>query len=505
MVTAQVSSAATSQPAVTGTSQNAAQNALTTVTHLVSSVINFVLNPMAGTSPTTPAQPPLIWGLLAFARKEFDNFFGALAGDASASAAGAQQLTTFALAAATNTIPPRPAFPTPGQQLSPSTNFVDWVTGNFLPNNTYQRFGVWGTDVGTMWDNGIPDNPSGVVDDPSDPYEVHQILMAVGDTFSGANMTGNWMSNTLFRSSDTNLADGISIADGQWFNGNMFGGAPLSSPTTARQIVLQNELPAGLPAGVTLIPTAGISLSTPGTEFGATQYLSFMSVKQWGSPGSWTTNYSGIAYSTDNGENWQIAPSSIRQNSAFSGNKNFQQAALVMGNDGYVYAYGTPNGRQGAAYLSRVLPQNILDASKYQYYSAGTKSWFGSTPAGWYTNAPSKATAVFGKQSGACGVANPGNTVSEMSVQYNDYLGKYIVMYTDQFNNVVIRTSDSPQGAWSTATTILAQQTGGIYAPMMNPWSPSTLGTGSDLFWNLSLSSDYDIMEMHTDLSQVQV
>ena len=44
-----------------------------------------------------------------------------------------------------------------------------------------------------------------------------------------------------------------------------------------------------------------------------------------------------------------------------------------------------------------------------------------------------------------------------------------------------------------------------MYAPMMNPWSPSTLGTGSDLYWNLSLYSDYDIMEMHTDLSLVQV
>jgi hypothetical protein len=228
-----------------------------------------------------------------------------------------------------------------------------------------------------------------------------------------------------------------------------------------------------------------------------------MSVKQWGSPGQWTTNYSAIGYSTDNGENWQIAPSSVRLNSPYSGNKNFQQAAFVMGNDGYVYSYGTPNGRQGAAYVSRVLPQEILNVSQYQYYSKGTKSWFSSTPAGWYTNAPSKATPVLGKEGGACGVANPGNTVSEMSVQYNDYLNKYVVLYGDQFNNIVIRTSDSPEGAWSTATTILTQQTGGIYAPMMQPWSPSTMGTGSDLYWNLSLSSEYNLMLMHTDLSKV--
>jgi hypothetical protein len=283
----------------------------------------------------------------------------------------------------------------------------------------------------------------------------------------------------------------------------MFGGAPLSGPTTARPIIFKELLPAGLPTGVTLIPTAGISLPTPGTQFGATQYLSFMSVKQWGSAGSWTTNYSGIAYSTDNGENWKVAPTSIRMNSPYSGNRNFQQSAFVMGNDGYVYAYGTPNGRQGAAYLSRVLPQNILDASKYEYYNKGTSGWFSNTPAGWYKNDPSKASPVFGKEGGACGVANAGNTVSEMSVQYNKSLGKYMVMYGDQYNNIVIRTSDTPQGTWSTAKTILNQQNGGIYAPMMHPWSPSTMGTGSDLYWNLSLWSEYNVMLMHTDLTKV--
>jgi Domain of unknown function (DUF4185) len=492
MMAAQLTTVETSQPTVATTPQNP----LTAVTNMVSSVIGFVLNPLAGSTPTSPAQPPLIWGLLAFARKEFDNFFAALGGESAQGASAVQQLSSLALSAVVNPIPPRPAFPTPGQQLSPSTNFVDWVTGNFLPNNTSQRFAVWGTDVGTMWDNGIPD-------DPTTPINEHQVLIAVGDTFSGANMTGAWRANTLFRSSDTNLADGMSIPDGQWFNGNMFGGAPLSSPTTARQIILQNELPAGLATGVTLIPTAGISLPTPGTQFGATQYLSFMSVKQWGSPGQWATNYSAIAYSTDNGENWKIAPSSVRLNSPYSGNDNFQQAALVMGSDGYVYSYGTPNGRQGAAYVSRVLPQDILNVSKYQYYNKGTAGWFWSTPAGWYTNAPSQATPVFGQDGGACGVANAGNTVSEMSVQYNKQLNKYVVLYGDQFNNIVIRTSDTPQGTWSTATTILTQQNGGIYAPMMQPWSPSTMGTGTDLYWNLSLWSEYNVMLMHTDLTKV--
>ena len=485
-------------------------NPLDVVTSLVSSVVDWVLGPIAGTSPVAPAQGPLGWTLLAYARREIENFVTAVTDGAVSNPVVAAEATSLVAAApldaasaapfaAAAVVPPRPASPVPGQQISSSTSFVDWVTGNFEPNDTYNRFGIWGTDVGTMWDNGIPD-------DPTTPIDEHQVLIAFGDTFGGPNMTGTWRLNTLFRSSDINLADGLSVPDGQWLNGNMFGGAPLWGPTYARQIILPERLPPGLPAGVTLIPTAGISVPTPDTQFGATQYISFMSVKQWGAAGQWTTNYSAMAYSTDNGENWYIAPTSVRQNDPWSGNDKFQQSALVRPGDGYVYAYGTPNGRQGAAYLSRVPEQDILDVSQYEYYSSGSAGgWFGigAKPAGWYKNDPAAATAVFGNDKGACGVAKAGNQVSEMSVQYNKQLDKYVVLYGDQFNNIVIRTSDTPEGTWSSATVLMPQQPGGIYAPMMHPWSPSTLGTGNDLYWNLSLWSEYNVMLMKTDLTKI--
>lgn len=469
-----------------------ALNPVAAVMKAVSGALNWAFNPMG-----SPAQPTLAWTVLAFARKEIDNLLTAIKPQNVVSALTTTgQVLSNPMAALTTIMNPRPAWPTPGLQLSPSTSFVDWVTGNFAPNDTYTRFGVWGTDVGTAWDNGI-------ADDPSTPINEHQVLMAFGDTFSGPNMTGNWLNNILFRSSDANLADGISIPAGQWFNGNMFGGTPLSSPTTARQIILPAKLPAGLPSGVTLIPTSGISVPTPGTQFGATQYLSFMSVKQWGAPGQWTTNYSAMAYSTDNGENWTIAPQSVRQN--WGGNANFQQAALVRPGDGYVYSYGTPNGRGGAAYISRVAEADILDASKYEYYNKGSAGgWFGigAIKQGWYKD-PSKAGVVFGRDTGACGIGKPGNQVSEMSVQYNPTLGKYVTLYGDQFNNIVLRTADRPEGTWSAATVLMPQQNGGIYAPMMQPWSPSTLGTGTDLYWNLSLWSEYNVMLMKTDLTKL--
>lgn len=486
----------------------------TAVVNVVNSMIDWARQ-KAAADPGSAPPPPFMWALMSFARRELENLFAAnmatslarsaaatptslaLAADATADATAAATVDAAAAAALV------PYSPFLNPQLSTSTNFVSWVTGPYIYSdptlgNTNLRYDVYGTDVGTMWDNGM-------VDDPSTPWNEHQVLIAVGDTFGSANMTGRHIYNTLFRSSDDDLSDGMTIPDGEWFNGNMFGGAPLSGPTEARPII---NRPSWLPGSVTLIPTAGISLPTEVTEdtpFGTIQYVSFMSVSNWGSAGRWSTNYSAIAYSTDNGENFTVAPESVRYNSIFSGNKNFQQSAFVKGDDGYVYMYGTPNGRQGGAYLARVASDDILDVDQYQYYKKASSGFFGfgASPAKWVKNSPSSASAIIGKSGGACASTKPGYTVSEMSVQYNDYLDKYVVMYGDQFNNIVIRTSDKPQGGWSEAKVLISQQSGGIYAPMMHPWSPSTVGTGSDLYWNLSLWSEYNIMLMRTDLTKI--
>ncbi|MEW5811134.1 MAG: DUF4185 domain-containing protein [Actinomycetota bacterium] len=448
----------------------------------------------AGQGQTAP--PPFLGALMSVARRELE----ALSAARTTRVATANLTTDTQAAAAAAALTPYSPWLNP--QVSSSTNFVSWVTGGYdyadpTKANTVDRFSVWGTDVGTMWDNGM-------VDDPATPnYNEHQVLIAVGDTFSGANMTGRHIFNTLFRSSDTNLSDGITIPNGEWFTGNMFGGAPLDGPVNARPIINPEKW---LPTSVTMIPTAGVSVNVPVTKdtpYGTIQYVSYMSVSKWGSAGKWTTNYSAIGYSVDNGENFTIDPKSIRYNSFLSGNKNFQQSAYVKGDDGYIYVYGTPNGRQGAAYLSRVTPENILDPSKYEYYKAASKGWFGSSAAGWVKGNPSAATAIIGKSGGFLGFTKPGYTVSEMSVQYNEYLGKYVVLYGDQNNSIVMRTADSPEGVWSDAKVLMTQQSGGIYAPMMHPWSPSTLGTGSDLYFNLSLWSSYNVMLMHTDLTKV--
>ena len=189
-----------------------------------------------------------------------------------------------------------------------------------------------------------------------------------------------------------------------------------------------------------------------------------------------------------------------------SGNQNFQQSAFVKppagspeAAAGYVYAYGTPSGRGGTVYLSRVKQDQILDQTKYEY-------WNGT---GWVANRPSAATPVLpGKTTSFFGLFKRTTypTAGEMSVQYNQYEQKYIMLYTDQSNNVVMRKADRPEGPWSAPTTLVTSSAmPGLYAPMIHPWSSENVPEAEKqyLYWNLSTWGDYQVKLMRTDLNKV--
>ena len=369
-------------------------------------------------------------------------------------------------------VPARPDQPIPGAQpVTPSaadptaavggaqTSLVEWVSGPIGPNQTLQRFGVSGTDLGIMWDNGDAAN--------------RQVLMAFGDTFGFCSLRGHQRRyNILFRSSDRELSQGIHVPNGAV--GNAYSGSPVWQPGLSKQVI--NSIRRA-PTEASVIPTAGISV-------GRTQYVNFMSVKQWGGNGEWSTNYSAIAMSRDNGQSWNIYPGTVRTPAADSlagaryaaGNENFQQGAFMRPGDGYIYSFGTPSGRAGSVFLTRVPEGLIPDVTKYQYWTGG--SWAQSNPAA--------AAPIFG------------GPVGEMSAQYNSYLKQYLILYTDGANNVAARTAPAPQGPWSAPQTLVsaAQIPGGIYAPYLHPWS-----TGKDVYFTLSLWSAYNVMLMHTELA----
>ena len=339
-----------------------------------------------------------------------------------------------------------------------TASVVRWITG---PNSdSYERFTISGADLGVLWDNGDPDN--------------RQVLVFFGDTFGDCSASDQgWRSNTLFRSTSTDLT--VPPARYQ----DPYAGSPLRGPVVggrgfSRQVIDSLRLAA---TEVTVIPTAAISV-------GKTQYVNFMSVAQWGASGQWSTNFSAVAVSVDNGETWTVPRTGIRPawfNSvpgvAFTwGQQNFQMGAYLR-RDGYVYNYGTGAGRGGAPFLSRVVETAVPDLAQYEYW----------TPFGWVRNAPFLAVQV---------TVAPG---SEMSVAWNDYLGKYLMMYTNFLGNVVLRTADQPQGPWGLPKTLVtsAAMPGGIYGPYLHPWSK-----GPDLYFTLSRWSDYSVALMKTTLTK---
>ncbi|BBZ74775.1 hypothetical protein MANY_01120 [Mycolicibacterium anyangense] len=351
---------------------------------------------------------------------------------------------------------PAPA-PAPAAQPAPSnapagTSLVGWVTGPDSPNRTIQRFAVTGTDLGIMWDNGDPAN--------------QQVLMAFGDTNGYCQIPGKqWRYNVLFRTQDRSLANTISVADG--VPGNPYSGSPVWRQGISKQVI--NSINAA-PEETGIIPTAGVG-------FGGKQFMNFMSIKSWDANGAWTTNYSAIAVSSDNGETWGVYPNTVR--TPGGGNENFQMGAFLKPGPGdpYLYTFGTPNGRSGSAFIARVQPALIPDLSKYEYWSSDSNSWVAGNP-------------------GAATPVIPG-PVGEMSAQFNTYLKQYLVLYCNGNNDVVMRTAPAPQGPWGPEQMLVSsmQFPGGIYAPFLHPWS-----TGRELYYNLSLWSAYNVMLMHTVL-----
>lgn len=331
-------------------------------------------------------------------------------------------------------------------QLKGTTTAVAHMTGLMGDNDTVPRFGVLGTDLGIMWDNGEG-----------------QVLAAFGDTF-GFNrnpfcgLVGDWRSNVLFRSTDRNLSDGMSIDS-----------APLDRPNHARELIESRKVNG---VEITTIPTAGIAV-------GGVQYLDFMSVRSWGAPGEWHTNFSALASSTDNGETWTVHPLTARLNESVSGNANFQMGAFVE-HDGWIYKFGTPSGRNGAAHLARVRPESLLDPLAYEHWD-GIGAWVPTDPK-------------------AAGVVIPG-PVSELSVAYNEHLGGFVALYTDATNSIVARTSATLESGWSEPKVLVSSRdVPSVYGAFIHPWS-----SGKDLYYLASTWSDYNVMLLRTDLEAAKL
>ncbi|MBD0861248.1 DUF4185 domain-containing protein [Gordonia sp. zg691] len=357
---------------------------------------------------------------------------------------------------------------------------VGWVTGPLSANRTYSRFGISGTDLGVAWDNGRG-----------------QTLMAFGDTFGNCNAPGQqWRHNVLLRTDDDNLANGLTVPDG--VAGDVTSGSVIASgqPDYAQELIPSLGISN---VEVTTIPTAAISL--PYGD-GFRQYINYMSVRSWGTAGNWVTNYSAVAHSDDNGQTWITDQDTILVNAPISlslpgnlrpveyNNGKFQQNAYVRGRPGtpeadYVYQYGTPNGRFGAAFLARFKPEDILKLDNYEYWAGKGPGWVDDIKA-----IPDDGSAIVAR-----------NPVSELSVAWSPYLEKYIMLDGD--NGIRLRTAEHPEGPWSAPKMIVPNRALVLYGPMILPNSPALQGDSKELYFNASRWSDYNVMLIRSDLSKI--
>ena len=458
--------------------------------------------PSAATAPGTPVNSRAPWALTTWSRRD-------LAGPGSRAVAARTAAASSLAASPAAGVATAAVVATPPTSLTSAP--IGWVTGqrnsaypglNWTQTNNTKWAGVYGTDVGVMWFNG--DN--GLTQ------------LAFGDTFSAVNMSGDWRSNVLLLSSDTELYDGLDLVN--------TGYAYQFIPAARNQVFF-------IGSEVTNIPSAAVYAN-------GQNYVNYFSVKSWDTPGRWTTNYSAISMYNPATDKWELQPSTVRSAGWFrsstpyvAGSQNFQQAAYVLepeskvapGGTRYVYAFGTPSGRSGSAFLSRVPEGAITDLKQYEY-------WDGSS---WVPDKPAVAAPIIGDSPNSAGLfgfvrdlannpnffggwfagltgAKTGGNVSEMSVQYNDYLDKYVVMYGNGANNVILRTADTPEGPWSDPVTVATSfQYPGLYAPMIHPLSGTgelTDGAGapdvSNLYWNMSLWGNYNVVLMKTDITALK-
>jgi Domain of unknown function (DUF4185) len=350
-------------------------------------------------------------------------------------------LSAAAAAVTVSAAAPGVAQTAPHGQASP----VAVLTGAESINATEARYQIKGTDLGIMWTD-----------------ERGRILAAFGDTFgpgwaginSGFANPGkiDWRSNTLARSTDRNPTDGMS-----------FDNFVTDRPGHAKELLSSLKRDG---VEMTKIPTGGINI-------GGRDYMAYMSVRQFTTPGRWITNHSGIAYSDDDGQTWKDVPSTYRPNPPGLDDK-FQMIAYAR-RDGFVYAFGTPNGRFGDAHVARVPERQLLDQSAYEYWTGN--DW----------------------QRGISAIAAPivSGPVGEISVRYDETLGSWQMMTMDESRGaIVIRLAPQPTGPWGAPITVAtSQEYPHLYGAFLNPDSE-----GRNIYFTMTQYDRYNVSMMHATL-----
>jgi hypothetical protein len=297
---------------------------------------------------------------------------------------------------------------------------VGFITGPESINfDLLQEAGVGGTDLGI-------------------PVETTDGMMLLyGDTFSGVGShSGFWFSNFIAESTDTDLYDGLqfdSVVTTQ--NGTA---QPFMQGLHQRNEPDEESLNPD--REVTKIPTGGITIND-------TTYIFYMSVRYWGVAGAWLVSYNQVIKSTDGLQTWtNVEGLRWNEDEAY----NFGQIFAVRGQDDpeMIHLFAIPGGRQGGTVLARVHEDDFENRDAYDYYT-GHDTWTQGD------------TGLVSLDQNPYYVIQP--SCSEMSVMYNDYLGKWMAVYL-KGSQIIYQTADHITGPYSDTQAIVSSgQYPGLY------------------------------------------
>jgi hypothetical protein len=299
---------------------------------------------------------------------------------------------------------------------------------------------IAGTDLGSMFDAG------------------GRTWFAFGDTFGQRDegMTGGggtiWRSNTLAYTTDTDPSDCITF-DG-WITDRV-GWAQELLPSEGGE--------------VTVIPTYGF-------EANGDMYLHYMSVREWGPPGEWTTDLAGLARSTDDGQTWERL-----DGVTWPGEGSFQEVSVAKVDDELLF-WGVPSGRLGGVSLMKVAEADVEDLGSYRYYSGlgadGDATWSADV---------ADAVTIIDRPTG------------ELSVAWNEYLGRWLMTTMADNADAVMYEGITPWGPWSEPHYLYRQEDlPGLYAPFMHP--SYVADGGRTVYFGMSHWLPYNVFWHRVDL-----
>lgn len=319
------------------------------------------------------------------------------------------------------------------------------VTHTSAPNFTAQRWDIYGTDLGFIWDAG------------RDGVGTPRVFVMFGDTY-GQGWTGpgpgpsdaNWRKNTLTMSTNRNLEQGLLLD------------SAVTKPPNKDAVQVIKSRPRWVE--LTVIPNSGITVD-------GVHVAQWMSIRSWNLPPRLISSHAGMAISTDDGLSWR------RETwwGNLFGQAKFQICCFAQANPGdWVYLFGTSSGRYGPGYLARVRPSDVTVKDAYRYFD-GT---------GW-TSDQRRCVPVL-----------DGNLGEHSVVRHEQY--GWLAMHLDEERAaIVLRRAPAPTGPWSTGDPVVtAEQYPGLYGGYIHPWCLS----GGPLYWTLSMWNDYRVYWMRTAL-----